>query len=123
MCRHVGHLQLLDDGVALVHGQEIVAGLHHFVAARIEKGAQAFAAGLAQFDEDDRLAARERLLRAFERLQFHALEVELDEVEARQRHGVDRDCLDRDGFFGGIVDRLADEFGVGARAQFEIAEN
>jgi hypothetical protein len=43
-------------------------------------------------------------------------------IDARQRHGVDRDFLDGDGPGGGIVDGLADEFGVGARAQFEIAE-
>jgi hypothetical protein len=68
------------------------------------------------------VAARDRLLRAFECLEFDALDVELDEVGARQCHGVDRDLLDRDGLAGGIVDGLADEFGVGARAQFEIAE-
>lgn len=43
-------------------------------------------------------------------------------IDARQRHGVDRDFLDGDGPGGGIVDGLADEFGVGARAQFEIAD-
>ena len=36
-------------------------------------------------------------------------------IDARQRHGVDRDFLDGDGPGGGIVDGLADEFGVGAQ--------
>ncbi len=45
--RHVGKLELLHDGVALVHGEEIVTGLDHFIAALIEEGAQWFAAGLS----------------------------------------------------------------------------
>ena len=119
--RHVGKLELLDDGVALVHGEEIVTGLDHFVAALIEEGAQS-SRPTSRFEEEDRVRARDRLLRALECLQFHALEVELDEIDARQGQGIDRDFLDRDGLAGGIVDGLADEFGVGARAQFEIAE-
>jgi hypothetical protein len=98
--RHVGKLQLLDDGVALMHGEEVVAGLDHLVAALVEEGAQALAAGLSRLKEEDGPAACDRLLRAFKCLQFHALEVELDEIDARQGHGVDRDFLDCDGLGG-----------------------
>jgi hypothetical protein len=37
--RHVGKLQLLDDRVALAHGEEVVAGLERLVAARVEEDA------------------------------------------------------------------------------------
>src|SRR6476660_5543269 len=84
--RHVRQLQLLDDRVALVHGEEIVAGLDQLVAALVEEGAQMLAAGLARFDQEDRFTARDRLLRAVEGLELHALEVELDEIDARQGH-------------------------------------
>jgi hypothetical protein len=43
--RHVGKLQLLDDRVALVHGEEVVAGLDHLIAL-VEERAQALAAAL-----------------------------------------------------------------------------
>jgi pantothenate kinase len=44
--RHVGKLQLLDDRVALVHGEEVVAGLDHLIDALVEERAQALAATL-----------------------------------------------------------------------------
>ncbi len=50
------------------------------------------------------MRACDRFLRAVEGLKFHALEVEFDEIDARQGQGIDRDFLDRDGLAGGIVD-------------------
>ena len=83
MRRHVGKLQLLDDRVALVHGEEVVAGLET-PCGRARRGRRASARGrpCAKFEQEDRVAARDRLLRAFECLEFHALHVKLDEVDA-----------------------------------------
>jgi hypothetical protein len=82
--RHVGKLQLLDDRVALVYGEEVVAGLDHLIAALVEEGAQALAAGLVRDLRRGRSSGSARSSAArFECLQFHAQDVELDEVDAR----------------------------------------
>ena len=48
-----------------VHGQEVVAGLDHLVAALVEGRRAGARAGLSRFKEEDGPAACDRLLRAF----------------------------------------------------------
>ena len=57
---------------------------------------------------------------ALERFQFHPLDVDLDQVDARQVELVERQFPDDDGIL--IIDRLADELVAVALAQFEAAE-
>ncbi len=48
--------------------------------------------------------------------------VELDKIDTRQAERIERDLLDGDCFVRRIVDRLADELGIGARLEFQAAE-
>ena len=52
---------------------------------------------------------------------FHALDVKLDEIDAGKVEFVERHLADHGGVFR-VVDRLANEFVIGAFAQFQAAE-
>jgi len=112
--------QFAEHRIAIVNRQQIDAGVDDFVVALQHPSAQTIAVGLDRFHQQNRTTACNRVLRAFERLQFHALDIDLDEIHARQLERVQRHLFDGDGV--GIVDRLADEFIIGAWFQFEAAE-
>lgn len=55
-------------------------------------------------------------------LEFHPLDVELEQVQARQRQAVERLHRDRTAVLGRIGDRLADVLPVGALLQLQTAK-
>ncbi|CCE01876.1 conserved hypothetical protein [Bradyrhizobium sp. STM 3809] len=97
------------------------AGIDGLVAASVEPLPQLVGIGLDLLDQHDRRAALDRRGGPFERLDLHALDVELDQVAARQVEIVQRQLAHLDGVVG-VVDGLADELGVRTLAQLQAAE-
>ena len=77
-------LQLLDDRVALVHGEEIVCRPRPPCSRAREEGAQMLAADFELIRCRNIGDSARSLPRAVEGLELHALDVELDEIDARQ---------------------------------------
>jgi len=77
---------------------------------------------LERLDDEHGAPARQRLARALQHLQLHALDVNLDEVEPRPGNRVQTDAGDLDRGRRRIINRLANELVVGVRAQFQAAK-
>src|SRR5689334_7683655 len=102
--RHVRDLKLVDDRIALVDREQIETGFDDLIPVLVEETAQALAARLDAFDEDNWMAALYGLACAFQRLELHSLDVELDEIHPRQAECVNRHFLDCYGTAGRIID-------------------
>ena len=100
--------------------EQIDPRLDQRVAPRLQPLVQLRAVGLDLLDQHDRAAALDHLRATFQSLELHPLDVDLDQVDARQAELVERQLADVDHVL--IVDGLADELVVAALAQLQAAE-
>src|SRR5579872_555884 len=92
-------------------GQNVDADLSQDIAAIAEPTLEFFSVGLDFFDQKNGAAALDGFLGPLERFQFHAFDVQLDEIDARKLKFVERDFANFGGVFR-VIDRLADKLVV-----------
>src|SRR5579872_1047798 len=97
-------------------GQDIDAGFSQHIAAIAEPAMELFRVGFDFFDKKNRAASLDGFVGSLERLQFHAFDVELDEINTRKVEFIDRHSTNFGRVFR-VVDRLTDELVVGALAK------
>jgi len=96
------------------------AGVDHAVARLLEPAAELCPVGLDRFDQHDRTASLDCLAGAFERLELHCRDAELDEIKAAQPVRIHHQLPTSDSIL--IVDRLADELVALVLTQLKAAE-
>src|ERR1700733_4684375 len=102
-------------------GEQIDAAFSQDIAAFGKPAMELFGVGLDLFDQEDWTAALDRLVRPFERFQFHAFDVELDKIDSGKVELIESHFADFGGIFR-VVDRLADELVIGPLAKLQTAK-